>query len=108
MGQPPVSNVNLNRTTPHGAAGVAAQPRITFEACPLCAATSMHVIKESDCKRHPLYNPIVPARMVWMKCDACKHVFTDGHFNEAQLTALFGRANPHQTVSYSSMSANAR
>jgi SAM-dependent methyltransferase len=65
---------------------------ISFEACPLCESRRMGLLRTADCAHHPMYHPILPAEMRWMRCEDCGHVFTEGHFTEAAMEAVFGRS----------------
>jgi SAM-dependent methyltransferase len=75
-----------------------ARPRTAFQRCPLCDDTRTQKLREADCSRHPLYQPIVSARMNWMACKTCDHVFTDGYFTKDVAAEVFSRSNPHQAV----------
>ena len=57
------------------------RPRELYFACPICDSKDIHKLSEADCSRHPLYSPMVSARMIWMACKTCDHVFTDGYFS---------------------------
>jgi len=74
--------------------------RIPFEACPLCDARRFESAAVGDCSSHPLYvRPLSPV-MVWKRCCACRHVFTEGHYSEEANRLIFGRANEHQQVGW--------
>src|SRR5690349_21399251 len=70
--------------------------RIPFDACPLCRGNTIKMLCSADCSRHPLYDPIIPRVMNWMRCDDCAHVFTDGYFSPDLLASLFQRTNENQ------------
>jgi SAM-dependent methyltransferase len=70
--------------------------RIRFERCPLCEAPGIAVLRTADCSAHPLYHPVIPAVMTWMRCEACGHVFTDGYFAPETEAVLFSRVNKNQ------------
>ena len=71
-------------------------PRILYAACPLCNSTKFRPHAYADCSKHQLYVPQIPAKIQWMRCDDCEHVFTDGYFSEVQNAALFAKAQPNQ------------
>jgi 2-polyprenyl-3-methyl-5-hydroxy-6-metoxy-1,4-benzoquinol methylase len=70
--------------------------RITFETCPLCAGDEATEVAIADCSRHPLYKPLLPASMRWLRCDRCQHIFVDGYFSEEALAVLFSDTQPMQ------------
>lgn len=72
------------------------QPRIPFDACPLCGEHDFAVLRTANCSRHSLYRPIVPPTMTWMRCTPCGHVFTDGYFSPAVSAEIFRRTDPSQ------------
>jgi SAM-dependent methyltransferase len=65
------------------------QTRIPYEACPLCNSRDLAEEIVADCTGHPLYKPALAKTQRWLRCAACDHVFTDGHFTEAALKILF-------------------
>jgi len=71
-------------------------PRIPFENCPLCSSGSIGLLRTADCSAHPLYRPVVPPRMTWLRCADCEHVFTDGYFPDDVLKVVFERTQPNQ------------
>ncbi|MGW6576595.1 class I SAM-dependent methyltransferase [Streptomyces sp. NPDC054945] len=85
---PPVS-------TPHRA-HQPHQPRLLYDACPLCVAPEISVLRNGDCSGHPLYKPVIAPTMVWMRCAACGHVFTDGYFSDEVCAEIFSSTNPNQ------------
>jgi 2-polyprenyl-3-methyl-5-hydroxy-6-metoxy-1,4-benzoquinol methylase len=95
-----VSDPHRPGNAPYGAAprlsGTASKPRILFERCPLCEGGNIKPLRTADCSQHPLYQPIIPRVMQWMRCAACAHVFTDGYFSAEVLPALFNTINDHQ------------
>ncbi len=54
-------------------------PRISYEACPLCSSSDIHLFKEADCTQHPAYIPSLPPTQSWYRCAPCGHVFTQGY-----------------------------
>ncbi|MBV8393850.1 MAG: class I SAM-dependent methyltransferase [Alphaproteobacteria bacterium] len=72
------------------------KPRILYEACPLCADRRVATLRTGDCSRHPLYRPVVAPTITWMRCEACRHVFTDGYFSPEVNAEIFQRTNPSQ------------
>jgi len=42
--------------------------RILFDACPLCEGRTIKTLRSADCSKHPLYNPIIPPIMNWLRC----------------------------------------
>jgi SAM-dependent methyltransferase len=72
------------------------EARVLYEACPLCDSKEIREEQVSDCSRHPLYQREIPARMRWLRCAACDHVFTEGYFTPRALDLLFASVNPHQ------------
>jgi SAM-dependent methyltransferase len=74
--------------------------RIPFEACPLCQSRAIKMLRTGDCSRHPVYHPIIPSMMNWLRCDACAHVFTDGYFPPDVLAILFQRTQEQQKLGW--------
>lgn len=77
-----------------------ARSRELFRACPLCDSKDIHKLREADCSGHPLYQPVISARMIWMACKQCRHVFTDGYFSAETFKDVFSTVNPHQAVGW--------
>ena len=75
-----MSNLGPSTTPP-------SRPRVRFELCPLCSGSNLKSLRKADCSSHPLYHPLVPRIMQWMRCDDCEHVFTDGYFSPEVQTA---------------------
>ena len=73
-----------------------------YPACPLCNGTDGidKVFVSADCTRHPLYNPALPARMTWRRCEACAHIFTDGYFSDEALAVVFAKTHDNQRVGF--------
>lgn len=76
------------------------QARVIYDACPLCKAKNIQKLLTADCSKHPLYNHAIPPTMMWQKCDACKHIFTDGYFTKNALEIIFGRTHEYQKVGF--------
>lgn len=72
--------------------------RIEYGWCPLCTSQKISRLRTSDCGAHPLYDRIIDRAMLWMRCDFCNHVFTNGYFSEEVNDVLFSKSNPHQLV----------
>jgi SAM-dependent methyltransferase len=85
---------------PVGAATVPPRPRIRFEACPLCSGRNLKLQRTADCSTHPLYHPLVPRTMRWMRCEDCEHVFTDGYFSPEVMATVFERTHDHQKAGF--------
>ena len=75
---------------------VASQPRIIFEGCPLCRSRNTRGLRSADCSKHPLYHPVVPRVMNWLRCNDCAHVFTDGYFSAEVMAAIFQHTHEYQ------------
>lgn len=72
------------------------KPRIRFDACPLCERRQTTQIRTADCSKHPLYHPIAPPKMIWMRCADCGHVFTDGYFSPEVSAVIFSKTHDTQ------------
>lgn len=70
--------------------------RVLFEACPLCNAGNVPLLRTADCSRHPLYQPVISPRMSWLRCGNCGHVFADGYFPPDVLAVIFQKTHPNQ------------
>lgn len=71
--------------------------RIPYERCPLCDGTELLDLLEGDCSQHPLYQPALPAEVLWRGCEHCGHLFTEGYLADESLDLLLSRSNPSQT-----------
>jgi SAM-dependent methyltransferase len=72
------------------------KPRIPFAGCPLCQSRNTKPLRSGDCSRHPLYHPVAPPNMQWLRCGDCVHVFTDGYFSPAAIELIFSRTHENQ------------
>lgn len=72
--------------------------RIPYKKCPLCDSERFRQRAVGDCSRHALYQPIVPAKMTWMQCETCMHVFTDGYFTPEVAAQIFSKTLDHQKL----------
>ncbi|MFD7263667.1 class I SAM-dependent methyltransferase [Streptomyces sp. NPDC059874] len=84
-----VSTVATTAPAPHPS-------RLLYDACPLCAAPDISALRTGNCSGHPLYKPVIAPTMVWMRCAACQHVFTDGYFTDEACAEIFSSTNPNQ------------
>ena len=62
--------------------------RVPYQDCPLCGGKAIERLGRYDCRKHALYKAPLPAIMQWCRCPACRHVFTDGYFDDAALAGL--------------------
>lgn len=74
--------------------------RIPYSACPLCESTSFAPEATGDCSRHALYKRPLPAVIKWLRCTACDHVFTDGHFTPEAAALIFSDIQISQRVGH--------
>jgi SAM-dependent methyltransferase len=81
-------------------ATVSSRPRIPFEGCPLCGGSNLKLWRTADCSPHPLYHPLVPRTMRWMRCGDCEHVFTDGYFSPEVMATVFERTLDDQKAGF--------
>jgi SAM-dependent methyltransferase len=72
------------------------KPRVLFDACPLCADKRIAVLRTGNCSRHELYRPVLAPVITWMRCEACRHVFTDGYFSDEVSAEVFQTTSPGQ------------
>lgn len=70
--------------------------RLPFDGCPLCESKDLKLIGSADCSRHPLYKPIIPPVIRWMRCENCEHVFTHGVFSDEAIATIFDNTNEEQ------------
>jgi SAM-dependent methyltransferase len=99
MGKHPITT-EVARGAPLGGTAVASRPRIRFDGCPLCGGRNIKLLRTADCTKHPLYHPLVPRVMNWMRCGDCEHVFTDGYFAPEVMATVFERTHDHQKVGW--------
>lgn len=88
----PTMNIQELQSTVRAVAS--AQPayieaRINYEFCPLCYGENTTSLGASNIERHPLYKPQLPPTMPWCLCKDCRHVFTEGFFNEQAYALLY-------------------
>jgi SAM-dependent methyltransferase len=60
----------------------------------------MKLLRTADCSNHPLYNPVVPRAMRWVRCGDCEHVFTDGYFSPEVMATVFKLTHDHQKAGF--------
>ena len=73
------------------------QMRILYSQCPLCDGEKVETRCIADCSAHPLYHPALPPKIIWKRCCACEHVFTDGYFCDEALNLVFSKTHENQT-----------
>jgi hypothetical protein len=78
----------------------AASIRIIYTACPLCGSADIAEYKKADPRGHKLYHPILGTSMIWNRCDACMHIFTEGYFTPEAEQAIFSKTHDNQTVAH--------
>lgn len=83
-----------------GGASAGSLDRIAYDACPLCNGTRIPVLREASCARHPLYQSGLSPTMVWLRCDDCKHVFTNGYFSSEAAEKVFSKTNEGQRLGH--------
>jgi SAM-dependent methyltransferase len=72
------------------------EARISFKRCPLCDSERIADFTRGNCSRHPLYDPAIPAAMLWRKCVVCGHVFTEGYFTPEAEAVVFAKVHDYQ------------
>jgi SAM-dependent methyltransferase len=90
------SDVKLSYGSASAVSAAPPKPRILFDACPLCNSQNTQTLRNADCSRHPLYNPVISPTIAWVRCVDCEHVFTDGYFTPEVTDIIFGRTNDAQ------------
>ena len=93
------SVVETHHAGPEGAtAHVAplANPRVLYDACPICASADIHYHIEAKVTGHPLYKPQLPPTMKWRTCADCNHVFTEGYFTPEACELVFSGTHANQ------------
>jgi SAM-dependent methyltransferase len=69
-----------------------------FECCPVCDAP-MHRCeqhKKGNTTNHPLYRPELPEQLIWLRCNACAHVFTQDYWTSEGERLVFAAALDYQ------------
>ena len=74
------------------------EARHLYESCPLCESIRIRFVGEVDCRKHPLFNPLLPGSIRWMQCADCTHSFTEGFFTDEALDILFRKAHDYQVL----------
>lgn len=72
--------------------------RILYTACPLCESRDFRHLTNADATAHARWRVPLEPFIVWMECDGCGHVFTNGYFTDAALGVLFQSTNTEQVV----------
>lgn len=72
--------------------------RVIYKGCPLCKSENIQFHKEGDCSNHPLYYANLKSKIIWKKCDACAHVFTEGYYTDEICKVIFSKTNDNQKV----------
>ncbi|MFZ1625516.1 MAG: class I SAM-dependent methyltransferase [Gammaproteobacteria bacterium] len=54
----------------------------------------------ADCTRDPVYKAGLPTTIIWRKCQACDHVFTDGYFSDEALSIIFSTMHDNQRLTH--------
>jgi SAM-dependent methyltransferase len=69
-----------------------------FTQCPLCFSPLDRCaqVKVASTTSHPLYKPELPPLLVWLRCTACAHVFTQDYWTRAGEQLVFGSALDYQ------------
>lgn len=76
------------------------QYRTCYEFCPLCESTDFSNEAVGDCSSHPCFDPRLPKKMQWLKCNKCGHNFIDGYFNSAGEDIVFSSTIEGQKVGH--------
>ena len=87
-------DINPGSTKPN--ANAFPRPRILFDECPLCKSRNTAMLRKADCSRHALYRPVIAHTMIWMRCNDCSHVFTDGYFSPEVAAIIFENTHDNQ------------
>lgn len=74
--------------------------RTLYDGCPLCGGHEIKRKLRGDCSNHPLYQPAIEPKMMWLHCAVCDHIHTDGYHTEEALNIIFGTTNEHQQVGF--------
>lgn len=72
--------------------------RILYKCCPLCESKDFNFLREGDCSGHSLYQPGIPPKIRWMRCDSCEHVFTEGYWTDELRDLIFSKAHDNQVA----------
>ncbi len=56
--------------------------------------------KMGHCAHHPLYNAALSPSILWKKCQACGHIFTEGYYTEAACQLIFSKTLEHQAMGH--------
>lgn len=72
------------------------EARHLYGCCPLCESPGISLLRETDCRGHPMYNPELPGTIRWKQCDACGHSFTEGFFTDEALDVLLSNVQDCQ------------
>ncbi len=94
VGLSPKTTANVSDITPQ------ILNRIPYLSCPLCDSVDYTEVTVADCTRHPLYQPSLPKTQRWLACLNCGHLYVDGYFSQAALTAIFSDTNQSQMPGY--------
>lgn len=70
----------------------------SFESCPLCSSTDTTLLRSDSCENHPIWQKGLPAKLDWMHCQNCQHIYTRCYFTAQGLTLLFSKAHAMQVT----------
>ena len=73
-------------------------PRVLYDACPVCSSADIHYHIEAKVTGHPLYKPQLPPTMKWRNCGSCSHIFTEGYFTPQACEIVFSGTHANQKV----------
>lgn len=65
--------------------------RKPYDGCPLCGGQPSTFLRTVDISGHKNWSPGLPAKMTWVKCDSCDHVFTSDYWTDEGFDALFSK-----------------
>jgi protein O-GlcNAc transferase len=72
--------------------------RTLYPACPLCNWKIVQGFGTWNCQAHPLWKEPLPPLIIWMSCENCGHIFTDGYFEGEALQVLLSSGQEAQKV----------
>lgn len=72
--------------------------RIPYQACPLCEFVDIEKLTTVNCTGHAMWREPLEPFIVWLQCQNCQHVFTEGYFTDEALHVLFGNTQEQQIV----------
>ena len=72
--------------------------RIIYNCCPLCDSSNHKELFVADCSNYPNYDSRLSPQIIWLKCQDCDHIFTEGYYTDDAAKIIFSKIHETQAV----------